>query len=274
MLRNVLSSVVLLAGLHTAVFAQGTERWVGTWATAEVGRPQNPVPPVPGPALPPFMVNTRCGAPPAPAVVPPPGQTFAPQPYLHFTNQTLRQVVRTSIGGTRARVVLTNAYGTGTVTVGAAHIAVRDKDSAIQGSGRPLTFSGRPSITIPANAIAYSDPVDLTVPQLADLAIDLYLPGTTNTPATVTMHGAALQTNYISESGNHAGKATFPIVGTHAELVPALAGRRRGARQRRRRGRLRRLDYRRRALDARHEQPVARSPGESACWRRASRWGS
>jgi lysophospholipase L1-like esterase len=159
------------------------------------------------------MVNTRCGVPPAPAVVPPPGQTFAPQPYLHFTNQTLRQVVRTSIGGTRARVVLTNAYGTGTVTVGAAHIAVRDKDSAIQGSGRPLTFSGRPSITIPANAIAYSDPVDLAVPQLADLAIDLYLPGTTNTPATVTMHGAALQTNYISETGNHAGKTTFPIVG-------------------------------------------------------------
>jgi hypothetical protein len=159
------------------------------------------------------MVNTRCGAPPAPAVVPPPGQAFAPQPYLHFTNQTLRQVVRTSVGGTRARVVLTNAYGTGTVTVGAAHIAVRDKDSAIQGSGRPLTFSGRPSITIPANAIVYSDPVDFAVPQLADLAIDLYLPGTTNTPATVTMHGAALQTNYISETGNHAGKTTFPVVG-------------------------------------------------------------
>jgi len=213
MLRNVLSSVVFVAGLHTAAFAQGTERWVGTWATAEVGRPQNPAPPAPGPALPPFMVNTRCGAPPAPAVVPPPGQAFAPQPYLHFTNQTLRQVVRTSVGGTRARVVLTNAYGTGTVTVGAAHIAVRDKDSAIQGSGRPLTFSGRPSITIPANAIVYSDPVDFAVPQLADLAIDLYLPGTTNTPATVTMHGGALQTNYISETGNHAGKTTFPVVG-------------------------------------------------------------
>jgi lysophospholipase L1-like esterase len=132
---------------------------------------------------------------------------------MHFTNQTLRQIVRTSIGGSRARVVLTNAYGTAPVTIGAAHIALRDKDSSIQGSAKALTFSGRPTITIPANAIAYSDPVDLAVPQLSDLAIDLYLPGTTNTPATVTMHGGALQTNYVSETGNYSGKPAFPAIG-------------------------------------------------------------
>jgi len=159
------------------------------------------------------MVNTRCGVPPAPPVAPRPGQTFAPPPYLHFTNQTLRQVVRTSIGGSRARVVLTNAYGTAPITIGAAHIALRDKEQAIQAPGRPLTFSGRPTVTIPANAIIYSDPVDLAVPQLADLAIDLYLPGTTNTPSTLTVHGGALQTSYVSETGNHAGKTTLPTVG-------------------------------------------------------------
>src|SRR5204862_4295244 len=95
------------------------ERWVGTWATAEVGRPQNPIPP-PAPPLRPFMVNTRCptpAAPPAPA--PPPGQTFAPAPYVHFTNQTLRQIVHTSIGGSKVRVVFTTAYGTAPVTIGA-----------------------------------------------------------------------------------------------------------------------------------------------------------
>jgi lysophospholipase L1-like esterase len=189
------------------------DRWVGTWATAEVGRPQNPFAPAPGPPLAPVMVNTRCGPPATPPVAPPPGQTFAPAPYMHFTNQTLRQVVRTSIGGSKARVVLTNAYGTGPMTIGAAHIALRDKDHMIQPSGRPLTFSGRPTVTIPANAIVYSDAVDLAVPQLADLAIDLYLPGTTNTAATLTMHGGALQTSYVSETGNHAGKATLPTVG-------------------------------------------------------------
>jgi lysophospholipase L1-like esterase len=198
-----------------ALAQSGTaDRWVGTWATAEVGRPQNPIPPA-GPPLRPFMVNTRCPAPAAPPVAPPPGQTFAPPPYIHFTNQTLRQIVHTSIGGSKARVVLSNAYGTAPLTVGAAYIALRDKEAAIQtASGRPLTFSGKPTITIPANAVMYSDPVNLAVPQMSDLAIDLYLPGTTNTSATLTMHGGAFQTSYISETGNYAGQATFPQVGT------------------------------------------------------------
>jgi lysophospholipase L1-like esterase len=189
------------------------ERWVGTWTTAEVGRPQNPVPPPP--ALQPFMVNTRCPAPAAPPVAsPPPGQTFAPSPYVHFTNQTLRQIVHTSIGGSKARVVLSNAYGTAAVTIGGAHIALRDKEAAIQASGHTLTFSGKPTITIPANAVMYSDPVNMTVPQMADLAIDLYLPGTTNASGTLTVHTGALQTSYISETGNYVGKTTFPQVGT------------------------------------------------------------
>jgi lysophospholipase L1-like esterase len=187
------------------------DRWVGTWATAEVGRPQTPAPPQPGP--PPFMANTRCPAPPAPTVAPP-GQTFVPPPYIQFTNQTLRQIVHATIGGSKVRVVLSNAYGTAPVTIGAAHIALRDKQGAIQAaSGRPLTFSGQPTMTIPANAVIYSDAATLAVPPLSDLAIDLYLPGTTNTPATVTMHGGALQTSYISETGNHVGKATMPEVG-------------------------------------------------------------
>jgi lysophospholipase L1-like esterase len=129
-------------------------------------------------------------------------------------NQTLRQIVHTSVGGVRSRVVLSNAYGTAPVTIGAGYIALRDREAAIQASsGRPLTFSGRPTITIPANAVAFSDPVNLTVPPMADLAIDLYLPGTTNTAATLTMHNGALQTSYVSETGNHVGKTTLPAVG-------------------------------------------------------------
>jgi lysophospholipase L1-like esterase len=61
--------------------------------------------------------------------------------------------------------------------------------------------------------VIYSDPVTITVPQTADLAIDLYLPGTTSGPVTTTMHAAALQTNYISGTGNYVGKATIPEVG-------------------------------------------------------------
>src|SRR2546430_8163102 len=50
---------------------------------------------------------------------------------LEFENQTLREIVHTSIGSDTVRVRLSNAYGKQTVTIGAAHIALRDKGSAI-----------------------------------------------------------------------------------------------------------------------------------------------
>ena len=129
----VVSSVVaasavalLLVRLDVDVRAQSAmpDRWVATWTTAEVGRPQNPAP-LP-PVLQPLITNARCPAPPAPPAAPPAGQPLAPPPYLQLTNQTLRQIVHTSIGGSRARVVLSNAYGTAPVTIGAAHIALRE----------------------------------------------------------------------------------------------------------------------------------------------------
>lgn len=193
-----------------------TERWVGTWATALVGRPQTP--PMPGPPGPAPFMRSACPAPAAPAnppVAPPAGVTFAPPPFVHFTNQTLRQIIRASVGGSRVRVVLSNTFGNAPLTIGAAHIALRDKEDGIHAAnGRPLTFNGRNTITIPANAIAYSDPVALAVPPLADLAVDLYLPGTTNTSAPLAMHGSAFQTSYISQTGNHAGSAKLPAVAT------------------------------------------------------------
>jgi lysophospholipase L1-like esterase len=194
--------ILLLLAMSPAIFAQTetNDRWVGTWFTSEVGRPQTPPP---APALPPFQQN-QC--PPAPAAAP----TF-----IHFNNQTLRQIVHTSVGGSSVRVVLSNAYGTAPLTIGAAHIAFREKDSSIQTSaGHALSFSGRLTITIPTNAVVYSDPVNLNVPQMTDLAIDLYLPGNTDRPVPVTMHTNAFQTNYVSETGNHAGKATLPVVAT------------------------------------------------------------
>ena len=134
---------------------------------------------------------------------------------MHFNNQTLRQIVHTSIGGRRVRVVLSNTFGTSPLTIGAAHVAVRDKGSAIvPASDRALTFSGRPTMTIPAGAVVFSDPVDLTVAPMSDLAIDLYVPGNTNTPSPLTYFGGALQTSYVSETGNHAGTSAFPVVAT------------------------------------------------------------
>jgi len=99
--------------------------------------------------------------------------------------------------------------------IGGAAIGLRDKGSNVEpASVRSLTFSGRATISIPARAVAYSDAVQLSFLPTADLAIDLYLPGSTDTPSPVTMHYVALQTNYVSETGNHVGKPALPTVAT------------------------------------------------------------
>jgi hypothetical protein len=93
----------------------------------------------------------HCPPSPAPAaVIPPQGQTFAPLLFVHFTNQTLRQIVHTSIGGTKVRV-FSNAYGSAPVTIGAGYIALREKEDSIQGSrAAPLaSAAGRPSPRAP-----------------------------------------------------------------------------------------------------------------------------
>src|SRR5204862_5164628 len=93
-----------------------TEHWVGTWATAPVSAASQPG-----------------------------GQAQLGQqgPPPSVNDQTLRQIVHTSIGGDRVRVVLTNAFGTRPLAIGGAHVALSEKGSAIVGgSDRPLTFGG------------------------------------------------------------------------------------------------------------------------------------
>jgi len=190
--------VLLLGGAFTPTGQErAADRWVGTWATALVGRPQ---------IVPPAVAAPAPGAP-APA---------APAPLPAFTNQTLRQIVRTSIGGERVRVTLSNAFGTAPLEIGAVSVALRDKDSAIvERSAKRLTFSGNASVTIPPGAVVLSDAVDLQVPPLADLAVDIYVPGEFPGPtAPYTMHAVANQTNYISTAGNHASTAAIPVMAT------------------------------------------------------------
>ena len=109
-------------------------------------------------------------------------------------------VVHTSIGGRRARIQLSNTFGTTPLKVGAAHVALRDKESAIlPGSDHALTFSGRASFTIPPGAEIISDPVDLDVPKLGDLVISVYVPGDVAAP---TSHLTGLHATYISKTGD------------------------------------------------------------------------
>ena len=248
-----LSSVAAVA-LAACLFVTGpfalaqnggsADHWVGTWATAVVARPQGPQgfpqgfgPPPQGPQGPQGAPQAFGPPPPAQApqgqtIVSPPGAQPRPEspaqngaqpggrggrggaPPLNFNNQTLRQIVHASIGGDRVRVVLSNAFGSAPLSVGAAHLALREKDAAIAPkSDRVLTFAGSPSTTIPAGAVIVSDPVNLTLPAFADLAIDLYLPGdTASSTSPLTTHAGAQQTSYVSPAGDHTGAADMPVM--------------------------------------------------------------
>ena len=146
------------------------ETWVGTWAT--------------GPA----------------------GPASAPKQY---SNQTLRLIVHTSVGGNAVRIKISNTFGSDPLVIGAAHIALRAQGASIvPGTDHALTFSGKSSFAIPAGGLIVSDPVSLQTPPLSDLALSIYLPSAS---AASTTHLLALQTSYAaSGTGDFTGAVNLP----------------------------------------------------------------
>lgn len=165
--RALLSACIVAAvgAWGTTVMAQDTDDWIGTWAASA-----QPV------WAPDFL---------APPKVP-----------RTLWSQTVRELAHVSIGGSKVRLLLTNEYTPYPVTIGAAHVAISNKGASILlGSDRAVTFGGKTSIVIPPGAPALSDPVDLTVAPLSDLAVSVYLP---NVTPIETMHWEGRQTAYIA----------------------------------------------------------------------------
>ncbi len=164
-------SLALGCLLLAATAAFGADQhgdWVATWGAS----PQSEVEPVFGPPPPPMQLN----------------------------NQTIRMIARISKGGGRIRVRLDNSFGTDPVAVGAVHVATHASGVGIvPGSDHQLTFGGSTSITIPPGAPVISDPVEIDVPDLAELAVSIYLPQPT---AFLSGHTLGVQTAYISATGS------------------------------------------------------------------------
>src|SRR5262245_56133452 len=86
----------------------------------------------------------------------------ADSPGPALDNQTLRQVVRVSVGGRQVRIRLSNLFGDAPLTIGAAHVAQHGEAGAIdKASGKPVTFGGKASVTIAKGEDMLSDAVDL-----------------------------------------------------------------------------------------------------------------
>src|SRR5947209_7379417 len=111
--RSFAAGALVLAALVSgslAMAGDGDEHWVTTWGTSLH----------PGDLGVPGLSNTG------------------------FNNQTLRQVVHTSVGGHHVRVRL-SAFGANAVVIGSAHVAVHASGAAIMpASDRTLTFGGKP----------------------------------------------------------------------------------------------------------------------------------
>jgi lysophospholipase L1-like esterase len=123
-----------------------------------------------------------------------------------FENQTLRLNVFAKLGGTHVRVKFTNRYTNVPLAIGGAHVGLRSTGASIEpGTDRTLTFGGRATITIPAGADSWSDPVPLAIRQHTDVAISVYIPGSYR-PA--GFHRTGLKTSYVGV-GDQTGAASI-----------------------------------------------------------------
>ncbi|MGA8104309.1 MAG: SGNH/GDSL hydrolase family protein [Candidatus Acidiferrales bacterium] len=163
---------------------RNAKRWIGTWATA--------------------------------------AQPFVPKSLETYWNQSLRLIVHTSAGGTRVRIKISNTYGDGPLLIGGAHIARRTEEAEIDPrSDRMLKFQAELSTTVAAGSMVVSDPVEMDVPALSDLAVSLFLPQRTEAK---TSHTMAKQTSYVSpETGDSTAAVKFPVAKT-IESWPLLTG--------------------------------------------------
>ena len=181
-LNSVAITVICAVPLAVAQSQNAAEHWVTTWATAQQ-----------------LAVSSFGGGRAGPPVLPRPRPNGPEASNLPptFADQTVRMIVRTSLGGSRLRVELSNMIGAQPLEIGAAHIAIHKNDGAtVEGTDRVLTFSGNSSFTIPPGVLAVSDPTDLDLTPLSDLAVSLYLPHDTGPP---TNHNVGLHTAYISK---------------------------------------------------------------------------
>jgi len=129
-------------------------------------------------------------------------------PLEDLRDATVRQIFHLSIGGSALRVHLSNAFGTEALRFTSVHIArpLSTSSPAIDpASDRALTFAGKPDATLPPGAEFVSDPVNMDVPPLSDLAVTFHLDAP---PSRESSHPGSRATTYYVH-GDSTGAATL-----------------------------------------------------------------
>ena len=143
-------------------FVQKPEKWVGTWSTApQLVEPHN-MPPEPG-----------------------------------LSNNTLRQVVRVSLGGDSLRLRFSNEFSESATVMKEVQIATSKGNGAIDPSTiKKLKFNGETQVSIDPKEAITSDPVAFDLEDRENLAITIHF-GTI--PEDLTGHPGSRTTSYIFE---------------------------------------------------------------------------
>jgi lysophospholipase L1-like esterase len=138
-----------------------------------------------------------------------PVQKFAlPMPENGARDQTFRLIVMPDVWGKQARLRFSNAFGTKPVTFDGIHVGLQQASATlVGGTNRPVSFGGKPSVTVEPGKDVWSDPVALPfvkdVKMLAGrkLAVSFHVAGETGP---MTWHAKALQTSYVTAPGSGA----------------------------------------------------------------------
>ncbi|MEU5315909.1 SGNH/GDSL hydrolase family protein [Streptomyces sp. NPDC021056] len=115
-----------------------------------------------------------------------------------MAGRSVRNVVHSSIGGTSARITLSNLYGQSPLTITHASIAVAagsDTAAATAQTMRRLTFGGNTTVVVPAGGQVMSDAVRIAIAYGSDVLVTTYSP-TRSGP--VTYHPHARQISYVA----------------------------------------------------------------------------
>jgi lysophospholipase L1-like esterase len=138
-----------------------------------------------------------------------------------FNNQTVRQVLRLSLGGDAIRIKVSNLFGASPITFSSVRVARSSGASGIDaGTDRAVTFGGQASTTLPAGAEAMSDTIDLAVAPLSNIAVSMYF--ATATPV-ATVHALGRQTAYVGAGDQSAAAAITSLPSSALQSYYGLA---------------------------------------------------
>lgn len=128
-----------------------------------------------------------------------------------FTDQSVRHVLRLSLGGDAFRIKVSNLFGKAPITFSGVQVARSTGGSSIDvSSSRAVTFNTQASVTVAAGTELLSDPIAFPVTPLTNVAVTMYFAA----PTTVaTVHAVGRQTAYIG-AGNQLSAATIPAAAT------------------------------------------------------------